>query len=469
MASGLFGSFESGISRVMPLALACLIAFAVSAFYSYCIVLYPTGVSGSFFTVCFIGAGLFWLFQELNRDEQQACGWSLLGAELLVSGIYLGIGAGAFAAGAGDHVFWLADSISTHVPMVERMIAIINEGRFISEFKSLAPGTTTHFLTALSFSVFGKSVYSALLALLVLKMIAVAGVFSLARLVFNPKVARLATAVYCVAPTVFFYTITLYKEAAIHAMVAWGAYGAALFYKKLALRALLFFLLPLLLLYFERIYLPALFSLTAFILILSLERTKKIAGLVICGLGALLAVHLGVFDWINFEEGFEIFRQLRARHMEYSDFSKEWNYGVPFPLAALKALLTPFFTISKFSIFSEFSYLLIWGSFIHQALISIGFWGWFWLWKNEPQGRWLHSSLVAPLLLLVLILGYVAPWAGRIRDSFYPVIAIYAAFGLSQATPLIVNWWRSSSVSLAHFKRIKSFFSFSSRRTGGAE
>jgi uncharacterized membrane protein len=54
------------------------------------------------------------------------------------------------------------------------------------------------------------------------------------------------------------------------------------------------------------------------------------------------------------------------------------------------------------------------------------------------------AILVVPFALFLLLFAYLAPYSGRQRDSFYPVIALFAAIGLQKIMKM-----RSASVAEA--------------------
>ena len=128
-------------------------------------------------------------------------------------------------------------------------------------------------------------------------------------------------------------------------------------------------------------------------------------------------------------EFFPRLARFRADMMAPSDISREWNADLWYPLAVVKVLFTPFFTFHKFEIFRDLSALLTWGSFASQAVIALGCYG-FWLQMREAgtsQARVGALIMALPLISFILFFGYLAPYSGRQRDSFFPVIATFAA------------------------------------------
>lgn len=337
--------------------------------------------------------------------------------------IYGGIVAGALLAGAPESVFWVSDSVITHVPMVDQMVKAIQSGTLIEQIKPLAPGTTTHIFTAFCFILFGKSTYSSLIALMILKCLAAMGIFFLTKELYHRKAAYFSSLLYILSPTVLFYTITLYKEAAVQAFVAWILYFFVLFYRKHKSWAVIPFLVLLGMISFERIYLPWLILPSLFVLTMFGQKRHRLLGLVLATCGfAIMYLYTPVLKRSP-TEILATIEDLRQAQMAYTDYSFSFNYEIPYPLAVLKAFFTPFFTPVKFAIFSDFSYLLIWGSFVNQAILLAFLWQWVREFKKE---RLFHFMLTAPFFVFVLLLAYIAPWSGRIRDSFYPLVTLYA-------------------------------------------
>ena len=119
-------------------------------------------------------------------------------------------------------------------------------------------------------------------------------------------------------------------------------------------------------------------------------------------------------------------QQQRSYHSSFSDIINQFNYMIPYPVAFIKILFSPYFSNNKFSIFTGPSSLLSWGSFINQLIIISAIVG---LLKNFRKSS-VHFYLWLPLLIFLLFAAYISPWSGRLRDSFYPLIACYAAYYL---------------------------------------
>jgi hypothetical protein len=221
---------------------------------------------------------------------------------------------------------------------------------------------------------------------------------------------------------VLFYTLTLYKEAAIQAYTVWIFLFIYIFAREDKWWALAPALLLTGFLAFERIYLPWMFVTTYLIVLFANRGRYRYAAIAIAVLGFVLAFMYT--PWLKDSPLLliEKLKELRQSQMGYTDYSFKYNYEIPYPLAVLKTLFTPFITPGKFTLFSDFSYLLIWGSFVNQAVMVAFAYQW---WREAKAKSVFHFSLLVPFLICTLLLAYIAPWAGRIRDSFFPLIALY--------------------------------------------
>ncbi len=173
----------------------------------------------------------------------------------------------------------------------------------------------------------------------------------------------------------------------------------------------------------------------------------------------------GVFGFLYMRDFGEIeffprLARFRADMMAPSDISREWNADLWYPLAVVKVLFTPFFTFHKFEIFRDLSALLTWGSFASQAVIALGCYG-FWLQMRGGGARANGARVEAPLggrsvsetrigalimalplIAFILFFGYLAPYSGRQRDSFFPVIATFAALAVLRIHRRLAPWIR---------------------------
>ena len=106
---------------------------------------------------------------------------------------------------------------------------------------------------------------------------------------------------------------------------------------------------------------------------------------------------------------------------------KAWNQDIAYPLAALKILFTPFFHPNKFEVFKDFSAILTWAAIPSQAVTVLVLFG---VAAEFVLARLKTAILTIPFSLFLLLFAYLAPYSGRQRDSFYPVIALFATIGV---------------------------------------
>ncbi len=129
-------------------------------------------------------------------------------------------------------------------------------------------------------------------------------------------------------------------------------------------------------------------------------------------------------------EAIEFIKNLRIHHASFRDISHRFNYDIPYVVAILKTLMTPIWSPDKLAMFKGASALITWGSFVHQmtmfsylaAIVHIA--------RVKKLRLGLHMQI--PFIIFVLVAAYVSPWAGRIRDSFYPFLVLYASYYLNE-------------------------------------
>tara|TARA_Y100000296_G_C5146102_1_gene243769 strand:+ start:616 stop:882 length:267 start_codon:yes stop_codon:yes gene_type:complete len=74
--------------------------------------------------------------------------------------------------------------------------------------------------------------------------------------------------------------------------------------------------------------------------------------------------------------------------------------------------------------FYNYSYLLIWGSFLNQLVITIFA---FQVLRNIKIAFTKYWYIFLPLVFYFFLFAYIAPFSGRLRDVFYPMISIWSA------------------------------------------
>jgi 4-amino-4-deoxy-L-arabinose transferase-like glycosyltransferase len=388
---------------------------------------YGTSFLQNIYTIFFIIflAVLFFLnLQKINRQEK---GPFFIIIQMLLLNLSIAITAQILIS--SNAFFWVQD-VQGHLPESLMFTDFIKNHSQVIPDLGFHQGKSTHALTGLSIAIFGINTFATILAQLIFKIIAVVCIYFIGKTLWSKKVGLIAIQLYGFCPTIFFYTIVLYKEAAVQAFLA----ASILFTLKIFLEKKYLFTIPLIitlaLLLGERGYITYLLLLMFPFLIynLSFEKNKK-NNLIFffSGLITLLASYIykpQLFSYTNIANDLMRTRNL---YSSYLDVVGQYNYQIPYPLALLKITFTPFFTINKFEIFSDFSDLLIWGSFINQIIIFSALLG---LIRAAKQ-KILHLYLWIPFFVFLLFAAYVSPFSGRIRDSFYPLISCYAAYYLA--------------------------------------
>lgn len=378
-----------------------------------------------------VGVRSYFVSSTLPREESPSC------LSLMLSGVlvYLGLVIGLGLAGRSDQL-WVADSNTLHVPGVARAIEFLS-GRGGLSMKSVFGEQVqlVYLWVALWALPFGLTPVVTALALLVLKVMTWLYVEKRVRENFGADVALLAVCFLIFVPTQIFYGLVFYKEPMVQLLASVAIFEALRFYRTGRSVALAAAFVAISFLALERFYLaPMIFFgvLAAMSRLVGRSNTWQRAAMV--G-GALAAA--GVFGFLYMRDFGEIeffprLARFRSDMMAPSDVSREWNADLWYPLAVVKVLFTPFFTFHKFEIFRDLSALLTWGSFASQAVIALGCYG-FWLQMRgagASEARVFALIMALPLIAFILFFGYLAPYSGRQRDSFFPVIATFAALAV---------------------------------------
>lgn len=341
--------------------------------------------------------------------------------------------------GATERLFWVSDSVLTHAPSAKFFLSILRqEVPFDATAKEaiFKPGAITHGWVALWYMAFGISAVVETLSLLVLKALTLILVIWTGPLMWQwlgqerSERGRLIVLLYALAPSVLFHTMAFYKEAAVHLFVSGLMYGVLRSAVRPSWHAAVFVLLSVLGLVVERFYIAAVFlPVVAWAAWLSLRSRKLLPS-------ALMAIAVaGVFYFRReaggtISEAIEFIKNLRIHHASFQDVSHRYNYDIPYIVAVAKTIMTPIWAPDKLTMFKGVSSLITWGSFFHQLTMLTYLAALVHLMRTR---RWFANLfLQIPFLLFVLVAAYVSPWAGRIRDSFYPFFVLYAGFYIAE-------------------------------------
>lgn len=356
----------------------------------------------------------------------------------LIPILYLGIYLGVYLAGANESVIWMHDSYRVHLPHTQSLMVDWDFLKFPTTVDERF--LSFHIISAIIFSIFGLNIYAGGIVLFVGKILTAFFIYKLARKLFNEQTAAIALLIYILVPTVLFYSIVFYKEVYVHLFVVMTYYFSYQLFFEAKTRAAVPLLVSLFLVFNERFYIASFFVITFFLF--SAVYTKgrmRVLGLILSVLGCGGIFYLFQTDIMNLQSW-------RNSYNGYADIDKRWNVDIPYFLAFFKILFTPFFNLRKFELFNTFSYLLIWGSFLNQIAIALMIGGGVSLLKKNSR---LVFLVFLPFICFLLLFAYVGPAQGRLRDSFYPIIAIFSGFFMCE-----MSWFRKLTQS--NLKQIDS-------------
>lgn len=399
--------------------------------YFYCILagfFYCLGITVSTFlfqnitTVLFV---LFLVFLIYKNLEDSAPTKTVIIQSVLIN---LAIVITAQVLKSPNSFFWTSDSLTAHLPESIKFSEYLKGN--ITDISLLGgrEGRTTQAITGLFIAALGVNTFTTTLVQLLFKTLILALIYQVCAILFNRKIGSIAASLYAFCPTVFFYNLALYKEGLVQLLVALIVLCSLNIFLKRSYIYIIPMLLSFLIMTGERYYLAYLLATMFVFLPLHLpffKNNKKIT-IAYCTVLVGFVIYSLYFDTFDMHGKMIKIERYRAHYSSFSDVLNAYNYGIPLPLAFIKILFSPYFTFNKFSIFQETSLLLIWGAFINQAIILSAIAGLF----KASRNTTLHLILWLPFLIFLIFAAYISPWSGRLRDSFYPLIACYAAFFL---------------------------------------
>jgi hypothetical protein len=383
----------------------------------------------------------FNLLSILKNNETDAVKWlyiSLVYTAILHISVLLGF----YLSGQADKFLWVVDSHNLHLPGAINISNYIQGKEVLRTLQdSFDKIYLTHVITGVFFRFFGVNPLVSGLSLVMMKLLTIVVMFRLGKVMFNLKVASIGVLIYAFMPNILYYTTVFYKEAVVQFLIATLLLsGFNLFVKKNNL--LLHGGILLVFLGFianERFYLFPIFLFVCIVFVFmnfrKLNRYLLLGILMLSGIGIYMFMMLYTpwfltqgWGFKNIHTLFSVLADYRNMYMSYSDVTSI-NTQIPYFIAVVKILFTPYFTFNKFNLFDNYSYILIWSSFLNQAIIGLALYG---MWKSLKTKFKEHCFIITPFFLFILLFAYIAPFAGRIRNSFYPIISIYAAYGLSK-------------------------------------
>ncbi len=424
--------------------LVSVIALSVSAcLYAYGILAAPKSFH-SLITILFL-AVFFCVFianlAKVMREPEDAPGCTYGLPVLYAAVVHLALISGFYLAGNPEAALWITDANAVHIPGAVNVANYLHGKEALVSIGNVPFSMVflTQAYVGLFFSVMGKTPLASFLALMVAKLLTIAVLFRLAKTMFNRKVGVIGALVYVFSPTILYYTTAFYKEAVVQLIISVIMLSALkLFLKPGNWRYWVLLGVSLAAIINERFYLFFFFmaALIPLVLVKAEPGYKKYFAVVFillaCGLYLIVGKYADMVVGGHIDRQgllaklFEILRHYRANYTSYPDVTPI-NLIFPYPLAFIKLLFTPFFTLDKFVLFSEYGYILIWGSFFNQIVILFSLYGMYKSLKGEFGSHWF---LICPFVLFLCMFAYVAPYIGRLRDSFYPLISIYAAYAI---------------------------------------
>ncbi|HXH73873.1 MAG TPA: glycosyltransferase family 39 protein [Bacteriovoracaceae bacterium] len=409
-----------------------LVTFILSLIYSYVICMgnsLAQNVASALYVVYLFVVLATWTWEVVTEGNLRDLKMRVL---LLIPATHLGILIGFLIGGGAENLLWVVDSYEIHVP------GSVNVANFLQGSEALRTTSSpidrlylTHWIIGILFSILGAGPFVSGLGLMLVTLLSTWVLYEMAKKIMDEKMATIASLIYATAPTVLFYTLAYYKEAVIQMLVLCFCYSYVCFTRKQSFLALLGCLVSMFALLSERFYLAPFLASILFIFILFSRSVRLYAKILVIVMGALMVgiiykkYHNYYFD---FDAIFESLKLARGAYNNYSDVNPSYNSELFYPLAFLKIYLTPIFTPNKLSLFHGYSTLLTWGSFFHQLIAGSMVIG---LLIKCFKLKFTDYLLLLPFLLFLALFAYIAPYNGRLRDSFYPIIALFTAPTLS--------------------------------------
>lgn len=411
--------------------LSCLVYFLISYFAAFIFGIFVfkfDALLDSLATIAFVlflMSSLLYSLAFIRSVKNQ----KLLSYFLIASGLalHLGLLSATYIFNPPDDLLWNVDTVNMHLP------GALNISSYLDGFHEIRETTSvwdkiylTHIWVGLFFYLFGVNVISSIFALSVLKLITFFLIYNLGKKLFSERVGNIAIVVYGLAPTIFFHTISFGKEPMVQMLtMAVALFSFGVFIEK-RYNQLPWLCISLMAISIERFYIFPMVLVTYFAVIL-LDRSIAIKLKTVLMVLSLAFISFFILKYgaaVDLTRPLEVLNHFRIAYNSYTDVAESGNMDLPYYLSILKILFTPFFTVSKFSLFYDLSYLLIWGSFTNQLIMFLGLISMILAIKKNFSR---HLLFILPFVCFILLFAYIAPYSGRLRDSFYPLIAIYAA------------------------------------------
>jgi hypothetical protein len=414
--------------RLSSLIIFSVVLFAASALYAYLLftntkpfnnhlnIFYVLTLSAAFFIAIFI-------LRSVKNENDHLYKYLPV---MVVFATHCGILMAFYSVQPSNTILWVPDSYSMHIPGAQNIADFIHgEARIRTTDNIFDKIYFTHVLVGIFFSIFGVNPVSSSIVLMFAKACTVFLIYMLGSKMFGKRTGAYGALLYATMPTVLFYTLVYYKEAIIHLIVAVIFLSA----HSIVNEKKMIYLIPLsgslLLLGNERFYLLPMFMVSIYLYSIA---AKSIATNIKITIQVFVILVIAIFSYhyryiLNLVE----LSNLRDAYLSYPDVTSI-NKTLPYYASLIKLLFSPYITSIKFKLYGHLGLLLIWGSVPNQLAILFSIFGMYINVKNDFKN---HFLIILPFIFFLLLFAYIAPYSGRQRDSFYPIIAVYAGFAIN--------------------------------------
>lgn len=359
----------------------------------------------------------------------------------------LGLIFAALIFNQSESFFWVPDSKATHVPQALKFANAFRGNAPLQLSDLEKPGVLTHAWVGLWFAIFTAGPITSSIALLTIKVGTAITLGRFGKVWFDSPKMYYVFIPYLAVSTVLLHTAVFYKEAAIHLAVALFLLGASKMEKNPGLIPASIALSGLGIASLERFYVGALLFPLLIVLVAYASWKRAWPAAFLMGTACYLAYNLNPYMQFSPEKMLLTLEEFRSSHAAIEGIRQSINYDIPYWLAIVKFYFTPIFHPDKLEMFKGLSAIFTWGSFVHNLAMcafALGFVRSLIFAPAKPIAK--HILAIIPFVLLLLAGAYISPWAGRVRDSFYPMVSAYAFFYLTtfakRDCDLVLNWFR---------------------------
>lgn len=340
---------------------------------------------------------------------------------------HIGLICGFSLAYGPEYMIWPVDAIDQHLPNAMAFSDWVSGKGEIVFFgdNPFSKVYVSNMWVGLFFSVFGVYPEVSSVAMLVVKLITIFLIYTAAlNFTRNKSIALTAALIYGLLPTITYYTIQFYKDFFVHFLVALllFMFSRSILKGSNVVLTLILATVPLALLFIERFYLVVMLcaALTLYCWSLTGKVFLKLAILFLaCSVSYVILNYY--FEGQNVQALVETIQSFQEVHNEGINVTPTTNIA----LDLFRIAFTPFFTVDKLNNYNDFNSLLTFGGIIHGLIMLFYFRG-IWI---ERKNR--VALINFAFLFLMYIFAYIEPYNGRARDSLYPLVAVFAAIGIS--------------------------------------